>query len=307
MIPVFNAEKYLERCIKSVLRASDEFDGKTEVLLVDNGSTDKSMEIARGFKSVRILECRTAGAAAARNCGMKQAKGMYVWFVDADDEIVPDSISLLMKAARSKVNSGIEANLVMMGAKRVYADGHTDYLSAVRPDEADFKGRFIRYGMGPWQCLIRRDWWNENGFSFHEGIIHEDMELMSALVLYVGKDYAAVDKPLYIYYQNEESVLHKAKFNGHIFDIFPALEGLYRRFGEAGATTKYHDELEWFFIWNLLIDSAKDFGKFPEGRVGFERSRGMLRRYFPRWRKNRFLRKQPLSLRVRVIANYCRK
>lgn len=300
VIPVFNAEKYLKRCVESVLKTVKNFDGKAEILLVDNGSTDGSLEIAQGFKGVSVLQCHTAGAAAVRNYGMAHAHGEYVWFVDADDEITPESIPLLMEAAEDR-----DANLVMMGAKRIYADGHTDYLSAVRPDEPDFKSRFVRYGMGPWQCLIRRKWWNKNKFSFREGMIHEDMELMSALILYVDGKYAAVDEPLYLYYQNNESVLHKSKFSEHIFDIFPALEGLYERFEEAGAGTKYHDELEWFFIWNLLIDSAKDFASFPEGRVGFARSRKMLKKYFPNWRKNRFLRQKSLKLRGRVLFNYC--
>ena len=134
-------------------------------------------------------------------------------------------------------------------------------------------------------------------------MIHEDMEMMSALILYTDK-YTCVDEPLYSYYQNPESVLHKSEFSPNIFDIFPALEGLYQRFVNAGAEKKYHDELEWFFIWNLLIDSAKDFGMFPEGKVGFPRSREMLKQYFPDWRKNRFLKQKPLKLQIRVRLNY---
>ena len=71
-----------------------------------------------------------------------------------------------------------------------------------------------------------------------------------------------------------------------------------------GALEKYHDELEWFFIWNLLIDSAADFSKFAEGKEGFKFSREMLKKYFPNWRKNRFLREKPLKLRIRVRLNY---
>ena len=299
VIPVFNVEKYLRRCVDSVLLAVKNFDGKAEILLIDNNSSDSSLEMARKFEGASVLQCHTAGAAAVRNYGMAHAHGKYVWFIDADDEITPDSISLLMGTARAT-----DANLIMLGAKRIYADGYTDYLSAVRPDEPNFKSRFVRYGMGPWQCLIKRTWWNKNGFSFREGIIHEDMELMSALILYVDEKYAAVDKPLYLYYQNDESVLHKGKFSEHIFDIFPALSGLYERFEKAGAVEVYHDELEWFFIWNLLIDSAKDFTKFPEGHIGFARSREMLQKYFPGWRKNRFLKQKPLKLRARVLLNF---
>lgn len=299
---MFNVEKYLERCLKSVLRALSKFDGKVEILLIDNGSTDATLALAEkligNIENAQILKCETKGAAAVRNYGVLGAHGKYIWFIDADDEISENSISLLISEAEKA-----KADLVMMGAKRVYKDGRSDYLSAVRVGLSDYKSRFVRYGAGPWQFLIRRAWWIRNNFQFREGIIHEDMEMISALILYT-KNFASVDKPLYIYYQNDNSVLHKVKWDGHAFDIFPALKGLYERFERVGAEKEYHDELEWFFIWNLLIDSAKDFARFPEGRAGFVRSREMLRKYFPDWRRNQFLRQKPLKLRVLVRLNY---
>ncbi len=129
------------------------------------------------------------------------------------------------------------------------------------------------------------------------------MELMSSLILFTDK-FASVDEPLYFYDAHPDSVLHQEVFNSHIFDIFPALTGLYDRFRAAKAEEKYCDELEWFFIWNLLIDSAKDFSKFKEGRPGFRRARELLKKYFPNWRKNRFLKQKPLKLRMRVLLNY---
>ena len=136
--------------------------------------------------------------------------------------------------------------------------------------------------------------------------MHEDMELLSVIILYTDR-FVGIDEPLYLYYQNEGSVIHKSEFDPHIFDIFPALEGLYQRFKKAGVADEYHDELEWFFIWNLLIDSAKDFSAFSEGRPGFKRSREMLSSYFPGWRKNRFLHEKSLKLRMRVRLNYSKK
>ncbi|MBR2709426.1 glycosyltransferase [Candidatus Saccharibacteria bacterium] len=301
IIPVYNTERYLGRCLDSVIQAFKGVSG--EIIAVNNNSSDGSMEILEGYqkkhpKLISVLQCNTAGAAAVRNFGAGKAKGEYIWFIDADDEISETSIEKLLQAT-----SKTKPDLIMTGATRIYPDGHTDYLSPVSPKEKNYKSRFVRYGMGPWQVAIRREWWREHDFKFKEGMIHEDMEMMSALILYTDK-YTCVDEPLYSYYQNPESVLHKSEFSPNIFDIFPALEGLYQRFVNAGAEKKYHDELEWFFIWNLLIDSAKDFGMFPEGKVGFPRSREMLKQYFPDWRKNRFLKQKPLKLQIRVRLNY---
>lgn len=301
IIPVFNAEKYLKKCLDSVLDSLRDIPG--EILVIDNNSTDHSLSVLKEYaqkypKNVSVLECSTPGAAAVRNFGASKAKGEYLWFTDADDHIARTAISKLLNTAKNT-----DADLVMMGANRVNDQGETSYLSAINPSQPDYKSRFVRYGMGPWQVLIRKKWWQEHNFSFKEGIIHEDMELMSSLILYTDK-FASIDEPLYYYNNTPESVLHKADFNPHIYDIFPALTGLYQKFKDAKAEKEYHDELEWFFIWNLLIDSTKDFGKFKEGRPGFARSRKMLKQYFPNWRQNRFLRQKPLKLRLRVRLNY---
>lgn len=301
IIPVFNAEEYLRRCLDSVILAMKGVSG--EILTIDNVSSDDSLSVLKEYakkypKLMSVLQCNTPGAAAVRNYGVTKARGEYIWFIDADDEVTKDSVSKLLGKAKET-----DADLVMLGMKRIYQNGKTNYLSAVDPNTPDYKSRFIRYGLGPVQVLIRRKWWIANGFKFQEGIIQEDMELMSALILNTER-FASIDEPLYLYYQNSDSVLHKKEFSPHVFDIFPALTGLYNRFKKAGAETLYHDELEWFFIWNLLIDSAKDFGQFPEAKVGFSRSREMLRKYFPKWRKNRFLKQKPLKLQARVKLNY---
>lgn len=301
IIPVFNAEKYLRRCIDTVVRALDGVKG--EIIVVNNNSTDGSPQIITEYqqkypKMLHAMNCKTWGAAAVRNLGVGKARGEYIWFVDADDEITKDAAKKLLAAARKQ-----KADIVMMGATKIWADGHTQYLKALDPTDKMLKNRFIRSGLGPWQVIIRRQWYLENKFAFREGIIHEDMEMMPALILYTDK-YAAVDEPLYKYYENPGSVLHKAEWNPHFLDIFPALSGVYDRFREAGALQEYHDDLEWFFIWNLLLDSAKDFAKAPEGRVGFEKSRKMLGQYFPNWRKNRIMKGTTLRTKLRIRLNY---
>ena len=300
IIPVYNAEKYLNRCVESVLAALGKIKG--EILLVDNGSTDNSLKIAKNFHkklsdTVRVLQCDTRGASAARNLGVANAKGKYLWFVDADDYIAKDAISKLVAEAEAK-----KADLVMLGAKN-FTRGGESYLAAINTSDQDYKSKFVRYGMGPWQVLIRRSWWLEHNFRFYEGIIHEDMELMSALILYTEK-FASVDEPLYFYCNNPESVLHKTKWDPKYFDIFVALTGLYDRFKKANAEKEYHKELEWFFIWNLLLDSAKDFKNFPEGRSGLKSARKMMKKYFPKWYRNRFFRQKPIKLKLRIVLNY---
>ena len=208
VIPAYNCETYLERCIESIKIALEESEVKGEIIIVDNNSTDNTPIIIKKLHEkypslIKAEYCATPGASATRNYGIKKASGEYVWFIDSDDTIRKDAVKKLLTVADEN-----HADITMLGVQRVYPDGHTDYLSAVSPKEENYKSRFVRYGLGPFQLLIRRIWWNKNGFAFREGIIHEDMELMSALILYT-EAYCCVDEPLYFYYQNAESVLHK--------------------------------------------------------------------------------------------------
>lgn len=303
IIPVFNVEKYIERCVNSVIKALENYGGKSEIILTDNDSKDNSLKIIKDLekkhpKLIRVLQCHTPGAGAVRNFAVRKAKGEYFWFIDSDDEITPDSITKLMEKACET-----DADFVMLGAERRFLDGHTQYLQAIdlKPDE--FRRLFVRYGMGPWQLLIKRSWWLKNDLNFHEGIIHEDMGLMSSLILYTDK-FASVNEPLYYYYETPNSVLHKKGWDPHYMDIFVALEDIYDRFREAGALEKYHDELEWFFIWNLLIDSAKDFARSKEGHAGYEKNREMLKKYYPNWRKNLYYKKAKLKSKILIVTNY---
>ena len=117
IIPVYNAEKYLARCVDSILEALGRIKG--EILLIDNNSTDGSPSIIRKYekkypKTIRTLKCDKWGAAAVRNYGAKKATGKYLWFIDADDYIDKNAMAKLLDTAREK-----KADLVMMGAERV--------------------------------------------------------------------------------------------------------------------------------------------------------------------------------------------
>lgn len=302
ILPVYNAANYLSRCLDSILNQTF-FLTDLEILLINNNSTDNSPEIIQQYcqkypKFIRTYTCTTKGASAARNLGAKHAKGKYLWFIDSDDYIAPTAIFDLFNVAEAN-----HSDLVTFKTKKIHRDGHFSYLSALDPAAPDFKSRFVRYGFGPWHFLIRRAFWQQNNLAFKEGIIHEDIELMSSLILYTD-NISAVNKILYYYLENPDSVLHQTTWNPHAFDIFPALVSLYQKFATARAVQEYHDELEYFFIWNLLLDAATDFSKFKEGRPGFAKIRRTMHQYFPHWRRNKFLHQKSLFVRLRCYLNY---
>ena len=109
LIPVYNAENWLEETIQSALNQAWD---NTEIIIVDDGSTDNSPEIARSFASdkVQVISQKNAGAAAARNRAFAASKGNYIQYLDADDLLAPDKIEKqmlrLQKESETTVASG---------------------------------------------------------------------------------------------------------------------------------------------------------------------------------------------------------
>lgn len=109
IIPVYNAEKYINRCIDSVLNQSHE---NLEVILVDDGSTDGSTRVyqnwAKEDKRVKVIRQENAGTSAARNTGIKAATGNYISFVDNDDWLRPEMYETILKEMhRQKADLGV--------------------------------------------------------------------------------------------------------------------------------------------------------------------------------------------------------
>lgn len=105
IIPVYNGEAFLGEAVASVLAQTQP---ATEVIVVDDGSTDGSATVAEGFgERVRVLRQRNQGASAARNHGVRAAQGELLTFLDADDQFVPDALALQLQRIRRYPDTGI--------------------------------------------------------------------------------------------------------------------------------------------------------------------------------------------------------
>lgn len=125
IVPVYNSEKTLHRCLSSVLHATEK---NIEVVCVNDGSTDNSADILREWAGkdarIRVFEQPNKGVSAARNLALQYAGGTYITFVDADDEVEPDYFCQFLTAAEQ-----YQASCVISGYSIKYTDGRLDYLT----------------------------------------------------------------------------------------------------------------------------------------------------------------------------------
>ncbi len=103
VVPIYNVAEYLNECIDSIL---DQDYKTTEILLIDDGSTDHSGKIcneyARKHRNIRVIHQENAGLSAARNKGLSVAKGYYICFIDSDDYILPGYLSEMIKTIKKE-------------------------------------------------------------------------------------------------------------------------------------------------------------------------------------------------------------
>lgn len=194
IIPTYNVAPYIKECLESV--ASQAYHGTMECIVVDDCGTDESVPLAqefidsyRGDIKFRILHReKNGGLSAARNSGLDEAKGDLVFFLDSDDYITPNAIEELVTTARTYP----EAQVVQGGI--VNTHGHVIFDAvqsglAVRSDSAKEIYSNLVFGELPvssWNKLFRRDFLQNNGIRFYEGVIHEDVDFIYKVARYVS-------------------------------------------------------------------------------------------------------------------------
>lgn len=208
IIPVYNVESYLKRCLKSVVSQSYE---NMEIILVDDGSTDSSPQIcddwAKKDKKIRVIHKENGGLSDARNVGMEMAQGAYLAFVDSDDVIDPDFIELLLKTAYEQ-----KADIVECGVQRFSDENcsaRSEKLEKSRkifsPEEA--MKELINDGdirQHVWNKLYRRE--TVGDIRFPVGKLNED-EFWTYKIIGKAERICRISEILYGYYQHPESIM----------------------------------------------------------------------------------------------------
>lgn len=223
VIPVYNTEKYLERCLNSVCK--QEY-SHLEIILVDDGSTDGSLGICYRFEKadsrIKVVQQDNQGPAQARNTGIKLAKGSYIAFVDSDDYVVPWFISRMHKLAKEN-----QAQLVQCVIRKVstydelpvQTDVWYEIMSGVDFLRSYYNKRYSGFA-NPVNKLYDRVLFTE--LEFPAGRIHEDAAL-TYKIYYKAERVVYTNEEMYLYFMSENSIMRKPFYLQRL-DWIPALE-----------------------------------------------------------------------------------
>ena len=235
IIPLYNAEKYFRECMRSVLSSTLK---DIEIIVVNDGSTDNGPEIAKHFaekdERIRMFSQENSGLSAARNMGMKEARGDYLAFVDSDDWVEKGVLEAMYRVACTH-----KSDLVIANAQ-VY-DDKDDFYSPFY-DEPLFKRlcrkqseyeSFNAYSCpellmlepASWKRIYKREFLVRYDFSFPVGLIFEDVPGHFRL-LFMAHNISLLDEVYINYRVNREGKITD-RVDDIIFDIFPIFQDIY--------------------------------------------------------------------------------
>lgn len=217
IIPVYNCEKYIKRCVDSILSQGYV---DLEIILINDGSTDNSGNICEQLKlidsHIRVFHKTNGGVASARNLGLSKAIGEYIWFVDADDYIDPDSIKYLLRVA--EIN---KLDILQIGYNIVYRNN----LKITFRREADsivLKPKdYINNGFyrgSTWQFIFLKSLLIENHKFDDELILGQDGVFFIKLIVDANR-VKRISFRAYNYFQNHDSATHNLSLSGTLMVV----------------------------------------------------------------------------------------
>lgn len=230
IVPIFNVELYLEKCIKSVL-ASNYND--YEIILIDDGSTDASGSIAdfySNINNVKVIHQKNRGLSAARNIGIENSNGKYLIFLDGDDFINSNAIEQVAEV----IVLNNYPDVVVVEANEVYLDGSVVPKLINKCKTIDVRNgkeflenaiRDKRYSACSPLYICSRKMINCNRIRFKKGVYHED-ELWTPTVLYNAE--SIVDTMIYLYFhrKREGSITNTPYSEKKAYDIIEVCKEL---------------------------------------------------------------------------------
>lgn len=223
IVPVYNVEKYLKPCLGSIV--TQEFSGKFEVIIVDDGSKDDSGAIADSYglmPNVLVIHQVNGGLSAARNAGLRVSRGKYIMFVDSDDMIGPGYLEAMWSRLVQT-----SADFVTSTFRYMSDDG---LIGEIENDRASW--------MVPWGRLYRRKVWNRLGFpvgAWYEDLIHP---------LWIDsffKDEPCYDLSGYYYRIRPGSIMQSTPTNVKGLDSYWVLDELISYRSELGISYSQED------------------------------------------------------------------
>lgn len=287
IIPAYNVEKYIRRCLDSLVGQTYE---NMEMIVVNDGSTDRTGELiheyaARFPEKVFVYDRENGGQAEARNFGLTKATGEYIGFVDSDDFVSAVMYERLYAEAEENgcdlVTCGYYGCEEESGEISVYQTGYRGMFNQSIYENPEILRRNSPY---PWNKLYTRELLERTGFQFRKGMIFEDLCAIFPLFLDARK-VGRVHEKLYYYMKGRKggTISTFDRRHGQIIDALQIMNDAYQ---ERGEFERFYDTLLFFNIRHIYarFDEMEQYDDEEFCEEFTRRAYALLDKYFPGWR-----------------------
>ena len=302
IVPVYNVEEYLEKCINSLINQTLQ---DIEVIFVDDGSTDESKKIIEKYiqnnpKKLKYLYKENGGLSSARNFGIPYAKGDYIAFLDSDDYIEPNMYEDMYNVAIKENSDMVECDFIWEYPNKQKYDCGEIYNGK---KEAIEKARVVA-----WNKLIKREIIENTKIEFPFGLRYEDVEFFYKLVPSLNK-ISFVKKYFIHYIQRGNSIVNTQ--NSKTKDIFKVFDNVFEYYKNNNYYEQYKEQLEYSYIRLLLCSSLKrmcKIGDKQERKNALDETWNNINTKFPFWKNNKILKKKSLkNIYMRSVNSFTYK
>ncbi len=295
VVLVYNLEKYLSKCLNSLVNQT--YDNK-HIIIVNDGSTDKSDDIIKKYQKeysnlISVYNIPNGGRSNARNYGIDKVKTDYFTFVDGDDYLDLDFLTIMMNQMDNNTD------IVVCDAMRIVNDKDSSILYFFKDYIQEKNKAMMLSHPGPCGKIYRTKLFVDNKISFIKDIrLYEDLAVIPTLGLYTDK-IKYINKPLYKYVIHASSAIRQEKFNESINDVFIVVDELSKKFNG-----RYHDELEFIYTEHLLRTASLRYTKYTNAKKYIEKISNIMHEKYPFYYKNKYFKKVKLGFKLLCFLAY---
>ena len=280
IVPVYNGEKTIERCLVSLLRQSE----RVKIIVVNDGSIDSTEDIVLNLKkdndNIYYFYKENSGISDARNFGVDKVETEFFGFLDSDDVVKEDMAYKMLRAIKDN-------DICMANFTWVYEDGlRKEAFDVGYKDKHEIIEKMFST---LWNKIYRTSWFRNTGIRFPSGLRYEDTSVLIRLAYYMDR-VAYVDEAFVDYYQIDGSITHT--FNININDMIAVFDGIKEFYINKNAFDEYRPELEYltirFFLGSSYLRACRIVDKNIR-KDTLDKGWNYLNSTYPNFKDNKYL------------------
>ena len=291
IVPVYNVEKYISRCLDSLV---DQTLKEIEIIVVNDETPDNSekiiLEYTNKYKNIKYYKKKNGGLSDARNYGIGYASGEYIAFVDSDDYVDLSMFEKMYKKAKTD-----NLDIVVCDSIEVYID-----KTILKRSNFNYSDSVIKnYIISPPMACIRL--YKKNLFDkvrFTKDIYYEDLFLNPSLVNLTSK-IGFLEEGLYYYVQRNDSIMKQSSYSTKLLDIFKVL-----KYNKDILYNNYPNEIEYLYISHLLRTASLRFLDYDNYKDLISKIKEEIKENFSNYNKNIYYKKSSVKLKIICFLAY---